>query len=117
MDEYGFHEESDENANDESKNHIKQEIYLEYSDKLACNKASPHNIENELNNNNFISHHEDLLSNELKFEDDFEPFDFMPLYKIGEKFGVSGKTVRKYCTKWGIKIPVHGSWIKKKEKK
>ena len=40
----------------------------------------------------------------------------MPLYRIGERFGVSGKTVKKYCTKWGIKIPVHGSWIKKKEK-
>ena len=38
----------------------------------------------------------------------------MPLYKIGEKFDVSGKTVKKYCTKWGIKIPAHGSWIKKK---
>ncbi len=40
----------------------------------------------------------------------------MPLYKIGERFGVSGKTVKKYCTKWGINIPIHGSWIKKKEK-
>ncbi len=42
--------------------------------------------------------------------------NLMPLYKIGERFGVSGRTVKKYCSKWGIKIPVHGSWIKKKEK-
>ena len=41
--------------------------------------------------------------------------NLMPLYKIGEKFDVSGKTVKKYCTKWGIKIPAHGSWIKKKK--
>jgi len=40
----------------------------------------------------------------------------MPLYKIGEKFEVSGKTVKKYCTKWGIKIPTRGSWIIKKNK-
>ena len=40
----------------------------------------------------------------------------MPLYEIGEKFGVSGKTVKKYCTKWEIKVPIHGSWIKKKER-
>ena len=40
----------------------------------------------------------------------------MPLYKIGEKFDVSGKTVKQYCTKWGIEIPNHGSWIKKKNK-
>jgi len=41
--------------------------------------------------------------------------DLMPLYKIGEDFGVSGKTVKKYCVKWGIKIPTHGSWIKKEK--
>lgn len=39
----------------------------------------------------------------------------MPLYKIGEKFDVSGKTVKKYCTKWGIKIPSRGYWVKKKK--
>ncbi len=40
--------------------------------------------------------------------------DLLPLYKIGEKFNVSGKTVKKYCMKWGIKIPIHGFWIRKK---
>ena len=41
--------------------------------------------------------------------------NIMPLYKIGEKFDVSGKTVRKYCIKWGIKIPPHGFWVKKRK--
>ncbi|MHA2281733.1 MAG: LAGLIDADG family homing endonuclease [Promethearchaeota archaeon] len=41
--------------------------------------------------------------------------DLMPLYKIGEKFNVSGKTVKKYCMKWGIKTPTQGSWIKRKK--
>ena len=36
------------------------------------------------------------------------------LEEIGKEFNVSGKTVKKYCMKWGIKIPAHGSWIRKK---
>ena len=40
--------------------------------------------------------------------------NLIPLYKIGEKYGVSDKTVKKYCVRWGISIPPRGSWLMKK---
>lgn len=40
----------------------------------------------------------------------------MPLYKIGNKYGVSNTTVKKYCVKWGIKTPPQGYWLKKADK-
>ena len=40
--------------------------------------------------------------------------NLIPLYKIGEKYGVSDKTVKKYCVRWGISMPPRGSWLIKK---
>ena len=36
-----------------------------------------------------------------------------PLYKIGIMFGVSGRTVKKYCNKFNISTPNQGYWAKK----
>lgn len=37
----------------------------------------------------------------------------MPLYEVGHKYNVSGNTIKKYCTKWGINLPPRGYWVKK----
>ena len=37
----------------------------------------------------------------------------MPLYEVGNKYNVSGNTIKKYCTKWGINLPPRGFWVKK----
>jgi len=36
----------------------------------------------------------------------------LPLYKIGNMFGVSDKTIKKWCIKWGIATPLRGYWTK-----
>ena len=36
-----------------------------------------------------------------------------PLYKIGIMYGVSGRTVKKYCNKFNISTPNRGYWAKK----
>jgi len=37
----------------------------------------------------------------------------MPMTKIGKKYGVSSKTIKKWCEKWGIDTPFRGYWAKK----
>jgi len=36
----------------------------------------------------------------------------IPKIKIGEKFGVSGRTVSNWCKKWRIVAPIRGDWAK-----
>jgi len=38
----------------------------------------------------------------------------LPLYKIGNIFGVSDKVIKKWCIKWGIVTPPRGYWVKKR---
>jgi len=40
----------------------------------------------------------------------------LPLTKIGKNYGVSDKTVKKWCKKWGISTPPRGYWSKKRMK-
>ena len=37
----------------------------------------------------------------------------IPMTKIGKKYGVSSKTIKKWCEKWGIDTPFRGYWAKK----
>ncbi|MFX1377162.1 MAG: LAGLIDADG family homing endonuclease [Promethearchaeota archaeon] len=38
----------------------------------------------------------------------------IPMTKIGKKYGVSSRTIKKWCEKWGIDTPFRGYWAKQK---
>lgn len=38
----------------------------------------------------------------------------IPITKIGEKYGVSSKTIKKWCEKQGIDTPFRGYWAIKR---
>ena len=37
----------------------------------------------------------------------------IPMSRIGEIYGVSSNTIKKWCIKWGIETPSRGYWAKK----